>query len=33
MFNIRLSCLFLNLAAPRAATGSVCTDSGFEVCR
>jgi hypothetical protein len=32
MFNIRLSCLFLNLAALCAATGSVCADSGFGVC-
>jgi hypothetical protein len=32
MFNIRLSCLFLNLAAGHAATGSVCTDSGSGVC-
>jgi hypothetical protein len=32
MFNIRLSCLFLNPVACYAATGSVCTDSGFGVC-
>jgi len=29
MFNIRLSCLLLNLTARRAATGSVCTDDGL----
>jgi hypothetical protein len=29
MFNIRLSCLFLNLTARPAATGSVCADNGF----
>jgi hypothetical protein len=32
MFNIRLSCLFLNPVACHAATGSVCTDSGLGVC-
>ena len=33
MFNIRLTCPYLSLAARVAATGSVCTGDGFGEAR